>query len=147
VARFIDPFYSNTFLDANILNELAGEHGDAVKEILRVYDEEQITLLLPYSVQAELEEPEAPVVVRDVARTYIYSVEVQLTQGERAIYARLLQEVTGNAQPKNIERDLFHVFEAHKNGAAGATYAHRSDARTSGGTAQSGHREEGQAHR
>jgi hypothetical protein len=41
VARFIDSFYSNAILDANIFNELAGEHGGAVKEILRVLDKER----------------------------------------------------------------------------------------------------------
>ena len=28
----------------------------------------------------------------------------------------MLEAVSGNAEPKNIEGDLFHVFEAHKNG-------------------------------
>lgn len=114
--RFIDPLYTNNFLDANIFDEIADGQQEAVQEILRIYDGEHITLLLPYSVQAELEDPNTPELVRKAARQFIYSVEVTLTDGEKRLYERLLAEVTGDSDPKNIAQDLFHVFEAQKNG-------------------------------
>jgi len=60
MARFIDPFYTNNFLDANILNEVANGQSEAVQEILRMLDEEPIAFLLPYSVQNELKDPSTP---------------------------------------------------------------------------------------
>ena len=39
-----------------------------------------------------------------------------LTKGEHELYEKLLVKVTGDSEPKNIARDLFHVFEAQKNG-------------------------------
>jgi predicted nucleic acid-binding protein len=116
MARFIDPLYTNNFLDANIFNEIADGQQEAVQEILRIYDGEDITLLLPYSVQAELEDPNTPESVRKASHQFIYSVEVTLTDGEKKLYEKLLAEVTGDSEPKNIARDLFHVFEAQKNG-------------------------------
>jgi len=116
MARFIDPFYTNNFLDANIFDEVADGHSEAVREILRIYDEENITLILPYSVQAELEDPNTPEAVRKASQGFIYSIKVTLTKGEHELYEKLLAEVTGDSEPKNIARDLFHVFEAQKNG-------------------------------
>jgi len=117
MARFIDPLYTNNFLDANIFDEIAHGQNEAVQEILRIYDEENITLILPYSVQAELEDPKMPEAVRKASQSFIYSVKVTLTTGEHKLYEKLLAEVTGDSEPKNIARDLFHVFEAQKNGA------------------------------
>lgn len=116
MARFIDPLYTNNFLDANIFDEIADGQQGAVQEILRIYERERVTLLLPYSVQAELEDLNTPELVRKAARQFIYSIEVTLTDGEQRLYERLLAEVTGDSDPKNIARDLFHVFEAQKNG-------------------------------
>jgi predicted nucleic acid-binding protein len=116
MARFIDPLYTNNFLDANIFDEIADGQEAAVHEILRIYDDEHITLLLPYSVQAELEDPKTPEAVKKASQHFVYSIEVNLTGGEKELYQKLLAEVTGDSQPKNIARDLFHVFEAQKNG-------------------------------
>jgi hypothetical protein len=99
-------------------HKIADGQQEAVQEILRIYDGEDITLLLPYSVQAELEDPNTPESVRKTSQQFIYSVEVTLTDGEKKLYEKLLAEVTGDSEPKNITRDLFHVFEAQKNGGA-----------------------------
>lgn len=104
MARFIDPFYTNNFLDANIFNEVANGQNEAVEVILRVYDEESITLLLPYSVQFELEDASTPDTVRKASQNFIYSIEVQLTEGEK----KLSQNRLGPAQvidPKLLGRE------------------------------------------
>ena len=116
MARFIDPLYTNNFLDANIFDEIADGQNKAVQELLRIYHEENITLILPYSVQAELEDPNTPEAVRKASQSFNYSIKVTLTKGEHQLYERLLAEITGDSEPKNIARDLFHVFEAQKNG-------------------------------
>lgn len=116
MARFIDPLYTNNFLDANIFDQVADGQNEAVQEILRIYDEENITLILPYSVQAELDDPNTPEAVRRASQSFIYSIKVTLTKGEHELYEKLLTEATGDSESKNIARDLFHVFEARKNG-------------------------------
>lgn len=116
MARFIDPLYTNNFLDANIFDQVAGGQNEAVEGILRVYDEGAISILLPYSVQNELKEPNTPESVRKSSQNFNYSIEVQLTEREKEQYGRLLAEIVGDSEPKNIARDLFHVFEAAKYG-------------------------------
>lgn len=39
-----------------------------------------------------------------------------LTATERAIYERLVKEAQGSSQRKNVERDLYHIFETGKYG-------------------------------
>ena len=116
MARFIDPLYTNNFLDANIFDQVVGGQNEAVEGILRVYDEGAISILLPYSVQNELEDPNTPELVRKASQNFNYSIEVRLTEREKEQYGRLLAEIVGDSEPKNIERDLFHVFEAAKYG-------------------------------
>ena len=115
MARFIDPFYTNNFLDANIFDEI-DDGREAIEEIVRIYDQGSITLILPYSVQAELADPSTPAAVKNASQQFIYSMQVSLTDGEKKAYEKLLSVVTGDSKPENIARDLFHVFEAHKNG-------------------------------
>ena len=54
MSRFIDPFCFNNFVDANILDDVADAEDAAVNEIVELAQSEEITLLLPYSVQNEL---------------------------------------------------------------------------------------------
>lgn len=85
-----------------------------MQEILRIYDEESISLILPYSVQAELEDANTPPAVKKASQQFVYSVKVSLTDGEKKLYEKLLAEVTGDSKPDNIAGDLFHVFEAQE---------------------------------
>lgn len=116
MARFIDPFYTNNFLDANIFDEIAYGQNETVKKILTLSDEEKVVFLLPYSVQYELQDPNTPESVLKASQGFNYSVEVHLTDNEKKLHEKLVEEVIGEAQAKNIARDLFHVFEASKYG-------------------------------
>jgi len=117
MARFIDPFYTNTFLDSNLFNEIAEGTNPAVVEILRLYKEGGgIQLLFPYSVQDELKAPNTPEVVRKAATQFVFTEKVTLTDPERKTYEKLLADASGDAEPANIARDLFHVFESAKYG-------------------------------
>lgn len=115
MTRFIDPFYTNNFLDANIFDEIS-DGKEAVQEMLCIYEQKSISLILPYSVQAELEDPNTPTAVKKASQQFIYSIKVGLTEGEKKLYEKLLVVVTGDSKPENIACDLFHVFEAQKNG-------------------------------
>jgi len=116
MARFIDPFCFNNFVDANILDEVADGEDAAVNEIVSLAGTGEITLLLPYSVQNELTNSNTPAHVRRAATHFLFSVEVELTDEERRRYRDLVAAVKGNAEEKNIAPDLFHVCEAAKYG-------------------------------
>lgn len=116
MARFIDPLYHNNFIDSNILDEVVDGHEAAVQEIVRIANAGEITVLLPYSVCNEIKQPNTPTHVRLAVNHFIFSIEVNLTANERQNYRDLVDSVRGNAEERNIAPDLFHVWEAAKNG-------------------------------
>lgn len=56
----LDPRFGNNFIDANVLDRTGGPEDAAVEEILRLYWKDAFTLLLPYSVKAEIQHPQTP---------------------------------------------------------------------------------------
>jgi predicted nucleic acid-binding protein len=116
MARFIDPFRVNNLVDANILDDAADGQDAAVREIVRLAETRQITLLLPYSVRNELSDPNTPAHVRRAADQFLFSIEVELTNEERARIERVITAAKGDADEKNIRTDLFHICEAAKYG-------------------------------
>jgi hypothetical protein len=106
----------NNFIDANFLDRTGGPEDTAVDTILRLYREDAFTLLLPYSVQAEIKHPNTPADVKRKAEQFIYSNEVELTAPECATYYKTCILIRGNAQPGQHEKDAFHLFESQKNG-------------------------------
>jgi len=116
MARFIDPLHFNNFVDANILDNVADGADAAVNEIVELAQSEKIRLLLPYSVQNELKNPNTPAHVQRAATLFQFSVEVELTDEEHRRYHDLVNAVKRDAEEKNIAPDLFHVWEAAKYG-------------------------------
>jgi len=116
MVRFIDPLRFNNFVDANILDDVADGQDTAVKEIVCLARSGEITVLLPYSVQNELRNPNTPAHVRQAATKFLFSMEVPLTAEELRRYRNLVEAVKGDAEEKNIGPDLFHVCEAAKYG-------------------------------
>jgi hypothetical protein len=116
MARFIDPLINNNLFDANILDGVADGLDADVNEIVQLAETGEITVLLPYSVQNELANPNTPSHVRRAAAIFGYTCKVPLTDEERRRHSDLVAAVKGDAEEKNIAPDLFHVCETAKYG-------------------------------
>jgi predicted nucleic acid-binding protein len=116
MARFVNPLFVNNFIDANIMDDIADSEDDAVNRIVGMTRNDAVQILLSYSVQDELNHPNTPAHVRRAASEFDYSKAVQLTPMELANIEKLVEHAKGNADLKNIRRDLFHVSEAGKYG-------------------------------
>ena len=116
VGPMLDPRYGNNFIDANVLNRRGDAEDVAVDEILRLRDEGAFTLLLPYSVKAEIEHPNTPDEVKRRAAPFIYSMPVELTQPELTTHEKIRVLVQGNARAGQHARDAFHLVESAKYG-------------------------------
>jgi predicted nucleic acid-binding protein len=112
----IHPRYGNNFIDANTFDRRDPAHDAAVQTILALAEAGKFTLLLAYSVKAEIEHPNTPPEIKRQAARLIYSIEVSLTASERATHARIAALIQGNAQPGKHARDAFHLVESAKNG-------------------------------
>ena len=116
MARYVNPLVFNTMLDGNLLNEVVSGTNAAVSRIIEFRDSGDINIVLPHSVRDEVHHARTPPQVRAAANQFVYSIRVNLTAPEIAIYERLVKEAQGNSQRKNVERDLYHIFETGKYG-------------------------------
>jgi hypothetical protein len=117
MGRRIDSRIHNDFLNANFCNDTANSvEGSAMSEILDLAQRGEPSLVLPFSVKAELEHPNTPPEIKRAASGMIHILRVELTPNELAIRSKLLILIQGNAKPGKHHGDVFHLFEAEKYG-------------------------------
>jgi predicted nucleic acid-binding protein len=112
----LDPRIGNNFIDTNALDSTGGPEAIAMDAIWRLYEETDLTLLLPYSVQAEMEHPHTPAEVKRRAEQLVFSTEVELTGPELALHDKVRDLIRGNARPGQHDKDAFHLVESAKYG-------------------------------
>jgi len=117
MARKIDPRYSNTFVDVPVLHRKGDAEDAVVDELLEVAFERRVMLHLTYSVKDEIAHPNTPADVKKRAQRLIYSVPVQLTQGEKELHQKVREIIQGNAKAGKHDADAFHLVESQKYGA------------------------------
>ena len=76
----LNPCVGNNFIDANVLDGTGGSEDAAVDRILQLHEEQAFTLLLPFSVKAEIEHPGTPTEIKRRAQRFIFSMPVQLSK-------------------------------------------------------------------
>lgn len=116
MVRFINPLLVNNVIDANIVDHIAAEIWEPIRQILELHDTGEIQLIIPHSVRTEILRQTTPAAIRAAAQDFIFTIDVGLTPEERIDRDRLLQRARGNAKLKNIAADLSHVAEAAKYG-------------------------------
>jgi hypothetical protein len=113
----LDPRYGNNFLDSNALDRTDPVEDAAMDGILRLHeDPDAFTLLLPYSVKAEIEHPNAPPEKKRLAENFVFSMKVELTEPELALHDKVRALIQGNAKPGRHDKDAFHLVESAKYG-------------------------------
>jgi hypothetical protein len=112
----IDPHYCNNFIDAHVLDRTGTPEDEVVEQILSLAMDGTFTLLLPYSVKAEIEHPNTPTEVRRRATELIFTEPVTLTAPELETHRKARELLRGNAKPGKHDRDAFHVVESAKYG-------------------------------
>ena len=110
----LDPRRSNNFLDSCAFDPKYAPESDAAEEIQRIADEGGLSLLITHSNRKEIEHANTPENVKREARSMNYTIETDITPGERAQKAAVLRILTGNGSPEKYAADARHVFEAGK---------------------------------
>ncbi len=103
-------------IDAHVLDRTGGPEDAVVDEILSLADNEQLSVMLPHSVQREIQHPNTPQYVKQRAAGLLFTVPVQLTSGERDQHRKIREILQGNAKPGKHDSDAYHVVEASKYG-------------------------------
>ena len=117
MVRKIDPRYSHTFVDVPVLHRKGDAEDAVVDELLETAFELRVMLHLTYSVKDEIAHPNTPADVKKRAQRLIYSVPVQLTQGEKELHQKVREIVQGNSKAGKHDADAFHLVESQKYGA------------------------------
>jgi predicted nucleic acid-binding protein len=114
----LNPRFGNNFIDANFFDRTGSAQDAAVDQILKWAEdfEEDLSLLLPYSVQAEIAHPNTPAEVKRKAAPLIYSIRVELTPPEVMTHQKIAAVIQGNAKTGQHAKDAFHLVESAKNG-------------------------------
>ena len=109
MAQRIDPRYFPSLIDANVLDRLGRSDDADVDKILALAEDQTIYLMLPHSVEAEIEHPNTPAGVKRRAQQLIFTEPVSLTHIEIERHQRVRDMVRGNALPGQHDRDAYHL--------------------------------------
>jgi hypothetical protein len=113
----LDPRWGNNFLDCNALDRTEEIEDAAMDEIPELHEQpDTFTLLLPYSVKAEIEHPSAAAEEKRKAAGFVYSMEATLTPPELATHEKVRILIQGNAKSGRHDKDAFHLVESAKYG-------------------------------
>jgi len=114
--KILDARYGNNHLDAHFLDAMEGDEAEAVKAILELHANQQLGLLIPYSVKDEIEHENTPDHVKERAQQLSYTSPVDLTEPERELRKEACALMRGNAKPGSHDADAYHLVEAAKHG-------------------------------
>ena len=110
-----NPKYGNIHLDANALEPPEPKDNHLVAEFQRVKHEQTLSVVNPYGVQQEVDDPRTPTGTKD-DMAGIYTIQTGLTSEEETIRAKLRDLLQGNAASGRHDADANHIFEAQKYG-------------------------------
>ena len=101
-------------LDVNPLHE--SERDGAILEILELYDNGDINILIPSTVRMEMNNniEKVPLHAQNLLNKLLFTVYFELTYFEQAQKEIFLSTIRGKTQSENIDVDLSHIFEAAK---------------------------------
>ncbi len=117
MTKRVDPRLFNNFVDANFWDSSGIPNEDtSMQEILDFAEREEVTLILPFSVKAEVDHPNTPPEIKCLAARMIYTLQTNLTPDERKIRTKLQTLIQGNARAGKHDRDVYHLFEAEEYG-------------------------------
>ncbi len=113
----MNPLINNCFIDSCAFDPKYRPEDEASAEIFGLYKDRKLPIQIAHSTQKEIHHPNTPAWVKREALNLIYTLPVQMTEGE----ARKLHEIetilAGNGKIENILQDARHVFEAQKYGS------------------------------
>lgn len=113
----INPLTSNNFIDSCAFDPKYEPEDEASNEIFRLYKDGKLLIQIAHSTQKEVEHPNTPAWVKSEALNLIYTIPVQLTEGEIRKLREIETILAGNGKVENVLQDVRHVFEAQKYGS------------------------------
>jgi hypothetical protein len=116
VYKALNPLIVNNFIDSCAFDPKYEPEASASLEIFKLSETEGFGLQIAHSTQKEIEHPNTPAWVKNLAGGLIYSLNVQLTPDEQKVLHDIEAILAGSGKVENIKQDAWHLFEAGKYG-------------------------------
>jgi len=111
--RQVNPFHTNIMIDSCAFDPKYSPESEASEELLGNND---LSIIVTHSNLKEIEHPNTPKRVKDLARSRVYTIQQTLTAKEIQTKSAIHQILTGNGKPEKMAQDAEHVFESQKYG-------------------------------
>lgn len=112
----ISPLITNNFIDSCAFDPKYEPETSASVKIFGLSEGTDLLLQIAHSTQKEIDHPNTPNWVKQKAREFIFTLQVQLTSNETKILREIESTLAGNGKVENIAQDARHIFEAQKYG-------------------------------
>jgi hypothetical protein len=111
-----NPFYPPVYFDSCAFDggNISEQQASIEARVLIEGDDGIINIV--HSVMKEIEYPNTPQWVKEIAKNSIFTIEVQLTQQEESELKDVETIIVGNGDIEKRKADCRHVFEAQKYG-------------------------------
>lgn len=111
-----DPFYHPVYFDSCAFDGGGETEEQASLEARELFEKNDGLINIVHSVMKEIEFPNTPQWVKDIANNSIYTIEVNLTPQEEQELKDVEAIIVGNGKLEARKADCRHVFEAQKYG-------------------------------
>ena len=111
-----NPFYHQVYFDSCAFDGGNESEQKASLEVRKIFKDNGGNVNIVHSVVKEIEYPNTPQWVQDIAVQSIRTVEIPLIQQELDELKEIQNIIIGNSSLKKREADCMHVFEAQKYG-------------------------------
>jgi ribosomal protein S8 len=111
-----NPFYHPVYFDSCAFDGGDESERQASIEARELFEENGGNINIVHSVMKEIEYPNTPQWVKDIANNSIFTIEVQLTSQEDAELKVVETIIVGNGNLEKRKSDCRHIFEAQKYG-------------------------------
>jgi hypothetical protein len=113
----MNPFVTNCFIDSCAFDPKYEPEDQASNEIFGLHKTGRLLIQIAHSTQKEINHPNTPAWVKHEALNLIYTLPIQLTEGEVLKLREIETILAGNGKLENIIQDAQHIFEAQKYGS------------------------------
>ncbi len=111
-----NPFYAPVYFDSCAFDGGDESEQQASIEARELFEENGGNINIVHSVMKEIEYPNTPQWVKDIADNSIFTIETQLTPQEQAELKAVETIIVGTGNLERRKADCRHVFEAKKYG-------------------------------
>lgn len=109
------PKYTHTFIDSCAFNPGDPEE-KCSRRLLEMHKKGKVNLEVAHSVLKEIDHPNTPQDVKNLARLLNYTCEVDLIEDQRIRQREIRNLIIGNAKKQNHISDADHIFDLYRNG-------------------------------